>query len=44
MCRWSVDHGNFTQIDVDEFFKCRAENRILKYERVKIYILKGVKN
>ena len=44
VCRLSVDHGNFTRIDVDEFFKSRAEYRILKYEHVKIYTLKGVKN
>ena len=42
--RLCVDHGNFTRIDVDEFFKCRAEYRILQYEHVKIYTLKGVKN
>ena len=32
VCRLSVDHRNFTWIDVDEFFKCRREYRILKYE------------
>ena len=39
-----VDHRNFTRIDVDEFFKCRTEYRILKYEHVKKYTFKGVKN
>ena len=34
VCRLSVDHWNFTRIDVDEFFKCRIEYRILKYEHV----------
>ena len=43
MCRLSVDHRNFTRIDVDESFKCRTEYRILKYERVKKYTFKGVK-
>ena len=32
--RLSVDHCNFTRIHVDEFFKCRTEYRILKYEHV----------
>ena len=32
VCRLSADHRNFTWIDVDEFFKCRREYRILKYE------------
>ena len=40
--RLCVDHGNFTRIDVDEFFNCRVGYRILKYEH--IYNLKGVKN
>ena len=40
----SVDHRNFTKIDVDEFFKCRTEYRILKYEHVKKYTFYGVKN
>ena len=44
VCRLSVDHRNFTRIDVDEFFKCRTEYRILKYEHVKKYTFKGVKN
>ena len=44
VCRLSVDHRNFTRIDVDEFFKRRTEYRILKYEHVKKYTLKGVKN
>ena len=42
--RLSVDHRNFTKIDVDEFFKCRTEYRILKYEHVKKYTFNGVKN
>ena len=44
VCRLNVDHRNFARIDVDEFFKCRTENRILKYEYVKRYTFKGVKN
>ena len=44
VCRLSVDHRIFTRIDVDESFKCRTENRILKYEHVKKYTLNGVKN
>ena len=40
----SVDHSNFTRIDFDEFFKCRTEYRILKYEHVKKYTFKVVKN
>ena len=39
--RLSVDHCNFTRIHVDEFFKCRTEYRILKYEHVKKYTFKG---
>ena len=35
VCRLSVDHRNFMRIDVDEFFTCRTEYRILKYEHVK---------
>ena len=42
--RLSVDHRNFTRIDVNEFLKCRTEYRILKYEHVKKYTCKGVKN
>ena len=37
MCELSVDHLNFTRIDVDKIFKCRTEYRILKYEREEIY-------
>ena len=44
VCGLSVDHRNFTRIDVDEFFKCRTEYRILKYEHVKKYTFKVVKN
>ena len=44
VCRLSVDHRNFTRIDVDEFFKCRTEYRILRYEHVFKYTFKGVKN
>ena len=44
VCRLSVDHRNFTLIDVHEFFKCRTEYRILKYEHVKKYTFKGVQN
>ena len=49
MCELSVDHRNFTRIDVDEFFyKYRTEYRILKYEHVNKYAfnghLNGVKN
>ena len=44
VCRLSVDHRNFTLIDVNEFFKCRREYRILKCEHVKKYTSKGVKN
>ena len=44
MGRLSVDHRNFTKIDVDEFFKCRTEYRILKYEHVKKYTFNEVKN
>ena len=39
-CCLSVDHRNFTRIDVDESFKCRTEYRILKYEHVKKYAFK----
>ena len=39
----SVDHRNFTKIDVDEFFKCRTEYRILKYEHVKKYTFNRVR-
>ena len=39
----SVDHRNLTKIDVDEFFKCRTEYRILKYEHVKKYTFNGVR-
>ena len=31
--------SSFARIDVDEFFKCRTEYRILKYEHVKKYAL-----
>ena len=44
MCELSVDHRNFTRIDVNEFFKCRKEYRILKYEHVKKYTFNAVKN
>ena len=44
MRRLSVDHRNFTRTYVDESFKCRTEYRILKYEHVKKYTFKGVKN
>ena len=44
MCRLSVDHRNFMRIEVDGFFKCRTENRILKYEHVKKYTFNGVTN
>ena len=44
VCRLNVDNRNFARIDVDEFFKCRTENIILKYEHVKRYTFKGVKN
>ena len=44
MCGLSVDHRIFTRVDVDESFKCRTEYRILKYEHVKKYTSKGVKN
>ena len=43
-CRLSVDHRNFTRIDVNESFKCRTECRILKYEHVKKCTFNGVKN
>ena len=43
MCRLSVDHRNFTRIDVDESLKSRTENRILKFEHVKKYTFNGVK-
>ena len=43
-CVMSVDHRKFSRIDVDEFFKCRTKYRILKYEHVKKYTFKGVKN
>ena len=42
MCGLSVDDRNFTRIDVDEFLKCRTEK--VKYEHVKKYTFKGVKN
>ena len=42
VCRLSVDHRNFTQIDADESFKCtRTECRLLKYEHLKKYTFKG---
>ena len=44
VCRLSVDHRIFKRIDVDEFFKCRTEYKILKYEHVLKYNFKGVKN
>ena len=44
MCRLSVANRIFMGIDVDESFKCRTENRILKYEHVKKYTFNGVKN
>ena len=44
VCRLSVDHRIFTRIDIDESFKCRTEYRILKYEHVKKYTFKAVKN
>ena len=40
----SVDHRNFTRIDVDEAFRCITEYKILKCEHVKKYIFNGVKN
>ena len=44
MCGLSIDHRIFTTIEVDEFFKCRTEYRVLKYEHVKKYTFNGVKN
>ena len=46
VCRLSIDNRNFTQIDGDRLFTCRTEYvyRILKYEHVKKYTFKGVKN
>ena len=44
VCGFSVDHRNFTRIDVDESFKCRTEYRILKYEHVKKYTFKATEN
>ena len=44
MCGLSVDHRILTRIGAYEFFKCRTEYRILKYEHVKKYTFNGVKN
>ena len=41
VCRLSVDHRNFTQIDVDEFFKCRTEYRILPLKAFKNAVFAG---
>ena len=43
MRRFECRSSKFYEIDVDEFFKCRTEYRILKYEHVKKYTFNGVR-
>ena len=38
LCRLSVDHRNFTRIDVDESFKCRNSTFTLKHSKFVLFI------